>query len=260
MFYLRRVRPATRPIGTGFLWQQVLGPPATARWILLRGPVSLGLLLLILLLLVLALADPSLRPARRTVLVIDNSASMNATDASPTRLDQARQWADRWSGTLAAHDEAAILAAGDGVAACCGWSRRPEVLRAAIGGVKATDGQPHVDQAVSLARQLLAGDPRGRILVLSDGSFAGAEELARSGDVQWVSFGGRGNNVGITRLEARRSLSSPLGCQVFVEVTNYCDKPVACPLELFWDDVPLAGKGDSPHLCQAPFGRAPTGG
>jgi hypothetical protein len=247
MLYLRRVRPATRAIGTGFLWQQVLGHPATARWLLWRGPVSLGLLLLILLLLVLALADPSLRPARRTVLVIDNSASMNATDASPTRLDQARQWADRWAGTLATHDEAAILAAGDGVAACCGWSRRPEVLRAAIGGVKATDGRSLVRQAVSLARQLLAGDPRGRILVLSDGSFPGVAELARSGDVQWVSFGGRGDNVGITRLEARRSFSSPLGCQVFVEVTNYCDKPVACPLQLFWDDAPLAGKrGQSP--------------
>jgi hypothetical protein len=239
MLYFRQVRPAVQPIGTGFLWQEVLGRPATAPWLLWRGPVSLGLALLVLLLLVLALADPSLRAARRTVLVVDNSASMNATDASPTRLDQARQWADRRAGELAAHEEAAILTAGDGVGACCGWSRRPEILRSAIRGIAATGGPSHVRQAVAIARELLAGDPQGRILVLSDGSFPGAVELAESDDVQWVSFGGRGDNVGITRLEARRNLSAPLCCQVLVEVTSYCDWPVTCPLQLFWDDEPL---------------------
>ncbi len=294
MLYLRQVRTAVQPIGAGFLWQEVLGPPATAPWLLWRGPASLGLLLLVLLLLVLALADPSLRAARRTVLVIDNSASMNATDASPNRLDQARQWADRWAHEMAVHEEAAILTAGDGVGACCGWSRRPEILRSAIRRITATGGPSHVCEAVAIAREILAGDPRGRILVLSDGSFPGAAELAASDGVQWVSFGGRGDNVGITRLAARRNLSAPLCCQVFVEVTSYCDRPVICPLQLFWDDEPLErrsieipaggqwrqvfqttragggqltarlehpeGKGDSPHLCEAPFGRAPTEG
>ena len=239
VFYLRRVEPAARPIGTGFLWQQVLGRPATARWLLWRGPVSLGLLLLVLLLLVLALADASLRPARRTVLVIDNSASMNATDAPPTRLDQARQWAERRAGQLAAHEEMAILTAGGGVGSCCGWSRRPEILRSAIRRVAATDGPSHVPEAVAMARAILAGDPQGRILVLSDGSFPGTVELADSKGVQWVGFGGRGDNVGITRLEARRSRAAPLCCQVLVEVTSYCDRPVTCPLQLFWDDQPL---------------------
>ena len=195
---------------------------------------------------------------------------------------------------MAVHEEAAILTAGDGVGACCGWSRRPEILRSAIRRITATGGPSHVCEAVAIAREILAGDPRGRILVLSDGSFPGAAELAASDGVQWVSFGGRGDNVGITRLAARRNLSAPLCCQVFVEVTSYCDRPVICPLQLFWDDEPLErrsieipaggqwrqvfqttragggqltarlehpeGKGDSPHLCEAPFGRAPTEG
>jgi hypothetical protein len=189
VLYLRRVEPVVRPIGTGFLWQQVLGRPATARWLLWRGPVSMGLLLLVLLLLVLALADPSLRPARRTVLVIDNSASMNATAAPPTRLDQARQWAERRAGELTAHEEMAILTAGGDVASCCGWSRRPEILREKIRRIAATDRPSQVPEAVAMARAILAGDPQGRILVLSDGTFPGAVELADSEGVQWVGFG-----------------------------------------------------------------------
>ncbi len=81
--------------------------------------------------------------------------------------------------------------------------------------------------------------------MLSDGTFPGAVELADSGGVQWVSFGGRGDNVGITRLAARRNLSAPLCCQVLVEVTSYCDRPVTCPLQLFWDEEPLGRRGQS---------------
>ena len=69
-------------------------------WERLRHLLSLLLQLAFVALLVGALAEPFLRSeiidARRVVLVIDNSGSMNATDVMPNRLARAREMGQRF--------------------------------------------------------------------------------------------------------------------------------------------------------------------
>ena len=83
IFYILKIRLRRVPVSTLLFWQQIFEEKKRrSLWQRLRHLLSLLLQLAFLCLLVLALADPIFRwqqaRARRTVIVVDNSASMNA--------------------------------------------------------------------------------------------------------------------------------------------------------------------------------------
>jgi hypothetical protein len=237
VFYLLKVRPRRVAVSTLLFWQRVFQESqAVTLWRRLRQLLSLLIQLALLMLLVGVLAEPVLdwqvREARRLVLVIDNSASMNATDVAPNRLARAREKARELVAGLRYHDEMAVVAAGTQPQVLCGLTGHPGSLRAAIDAVPATDGPTRVADAVALARRLLAGHANGKALVVTDGCFAEAPQLAAAPDVETVAVGERTGNVGITRFQVRRSLLDPTGYEVLAEVTNHADEPASCRLEL----------------------------
>jgi len=240
LLYLWRVRPRRRSVSTGFLWEQVFAASERrSAWWPYRHPVSLCVQLAVLGLLVLALAEPHLRPPATVAMVIDNSASMSATDVGPSRLDRAKELAQAHIGAMGQRDRMALVSAGDPLRVPCGLTDRRDALEQALASVAPTREGTRVADAVELARQFLRGERNGRVLVFSDGCFDGATELARQDDVELIAVGGLGDNVGITRLEARRSLADPFQCQVLAEVTSYASEPVACRLALELDGRPI---------------------
>jgi len=241
LLYLWTSRPRRRSVSTGFIWERVFeAADYRSAWWSFRHPVSLCLHLVILALLVLALAEPQSRPPGRLVLVIDNSASMNATDAQPTRLDQARELARQHVQALGCHDQMAIITAGDTVRMQCRPTSRRDVLLEGLRTVASTDGPTRVVDAVGSARQILGERRNGKILVLTDGCFDGAAELAQQEDVQLIAVGQESDNVAVTGLSARRSPADPLKCQVMAEVTSYSKEPVECRLKFELNGRPIA--------------------
>ncbi len=75
--------------------------------------------------------------------------------------------------------------------------------------------------------------------MLSDGGFEGAADLARQDDIEFIPIGSRIGNVGITQLQARRSLLDPIGYEILVEVANDSDEEVSCRLELDLEEDPI---------------------
>src|SRR3954449_6422475 len=89
-FYILKIRLRRVPVSTILFWEQVFEEKRPrSLWQRLRHLVSLLVQLAFLLLLVLALAEPffpwEARQARRLVLILDNSARMNAGAVPPTR-------------------------------------------------------------------------------------------------------------------------------------------------------------------------------
>ena len=74
------------------------------------------------------------------------------------------------------------------------------------------------------------------MVVITDGCFEGAGELSRQPDVELIAVGTARPNVGITRLQARRSLVDPVGYAILAEVRNASDARAECRLELDLDD------------------------
>jgi hypothetical protein len=234
IFYVLKIRLKRVPVSTVIFWRQIFDEKKPrSLWQRLRHLISLLVQLALLALLVAALAEPFFSwetlAARRVILVLDNSASMNSTDVAPSRLAGAKEEARRIVRELRYTDEMAVVAAGTQPRVVCGLTDHHKTLRDALDGVEPTDGPTQLAAAVALARRLAAeaggGGKEGRIVVVTDGCVDAAKALADAADVQLVTVGRRTGNVGITRFQVRRSAIDPIGYEALVEVANQSDEP-----------------------------------
>src|SRR5438270_13060338 len=125
IFYILKIRQRRVPVSTTLFWREIFEEKQPrSLWEYLRHLLSLLVQVALLCLLVFALTEPffkwQLLEAKRVVLVVDNSASMNATDVSPTRLAKAKDEGRRIIDGLRFRDEMAIIAAGTQPQVRCG--------------------------------------------------------------------------------------------------------------------------------------------
>jgi hypothetical protein len=248
IFYILKIRLRRVPVSTVLFWRQVFEEKKPrSLWQRLRHLLSLLLQLAMLALLVGALAQPffawEFTTARTVVLVIDNSASMNANDVAPSRLAKAKELGRRVIDGLRTYDQMAIVAAGTQPQVICGLTGHQRTLREHLEAVPATDGPTRVAAAVDLALRLAsddqAGQKRVQVVVLTDGGDKEIEQASHKDGVQVVGIGGRPGNVGITAFQTRRSLANPLDYEILVEVSNHSDEPVECRLEIDLEGQPI---------------------
>ncbi len=255
VFYVLKIRLRRVPVSTILFWRQIYDEhQPRSIWQRLRHWLSLLAQVVLILLLVGALADPffawETRELRRIVLIVDNSASMNATDLSPSRLAAAKDESLRVIAGMRFRDELAVVTAGGLPRVVCGFSSHGRTLAHAVDDVMPTDNPTRVAEAVDLARRLIGerqDEHQREIVVLTDvGQLSNlpgpdAVDESRTG---WKlaprtvvrRFGTNAGNVGITQFQVRRSLINPLGYEILAEVTNASDDPVECRLEIDLND------------------------
>jgi hypothetical protein len=173
IFYILKVRLRRVPVSTNLFWNQIFEEkPPKSLWQNLRYWLSLLAQLLILALLVLAIADPILswqtKGARRVVLIMDVSASMQAFDKATTRFDSAKQAAQRVLDGVREQDQVAILTAGTQPEVVLGMGNHVPSLRRAIHDLQPVDTPANLGSAVELADQLLGDAPNGQVIVFTD--------------------------------------------------------------------------------------------
>jgi hypothetical protein len=237
IFYILKIRLRRVPVSTVMFWDQIFEEKRPRSiWQRLRHLLSLLLQLAFLALLVGALIDPSFSweklQGRRTILIVDHSASMNVNDGTTPRLERAKSEARRWIRSLRARDEMAIISSSGSARVCCGLTSHQRTLRDAVARIPETDGPTGVQEAIRLGRRLLADHENGRVVILSDGGFTDDDQLSEDDDVTLVQIGRPTDNTAITRFQVRRSLLDLIGYQVLLEVTNFSERPVECRLEL----------------------------
>jgi von Willebrand factor type A domain/Aerotolerance regulator N-terminal len=266
IFYILKIRMRRVPVSTTLFWRQIFEEKQPRSiWQKLRHMLSLLVQLAFLLLVVLALSEPifkwEIQEARKLVLVVDNSASMNASDVAPaaSRLAKAKEDALALIDGLRFRDEMAIIAAGTQPTVRCGMTGHQGTLREKLKEIAPTDGPTRVKEAVELGRRLLAdqGDAKAKgqssVIVLTDGGFDDAAKLAEGGDLKVIGVGSnKTGNVGISKFQVRRSLIDPIGYQILVEVVNASDATVETRLEIDLDDgavdvVPLKLEPGKPY-------------
>src|SRR5688572_17480692 len=117
-FYMLKLRRRDLPVGSTFLWQQLVRDvEANAPWQRLRFSWLLLLQLLIALVAVIAAARPfatvSSDLAGNVVLIVDTSASMGARDPEGERMDLAREAARGVVADLPEGGRVTVVAADD---------------------------------------------------------------------------------------------------------------------------------------------------
>jgi hypothetical protein len=226
LLYWLRIRVPRRMVSTGLFWQEALAEEQVRwRWRRWRPQVSLAAQLLIVVLLALAAAGPQKPPAKRIVLVIDNSATMRATDVQPRRIDAAKETARRLIESLRTCDEMAVVRVCPTPLEVQPMTNDQALLKTAIGSVEGTADWPEIEWAVKVAREVSSPDKvPPRIVLITDACAEGATRRACQGGVEVLRVGTSAGNLAITRFNARRSQAEPAKCEVLVEVQNRGNK------------------------------------
>ena len=168
LLYLLKMRRKDVRVPAVFLWPKLTADVrANAPIQKLRITLLLILQLLTVLLLVFGLANPLLRErglrGKTTVLILDASASMGATDVHPTRFEDARQHIEAVISSLGTSDRCALIEAGNDTRAIFPLTADKARMRAALSRLHATDSPNNMGEALRLAAALVGQEPGSRI-------------------------------------------------------------------------------------------------
>ena len=246
LLYFLKVRRREKSVSSLLLWDPALRDREASAFFqrLQRDPLLL-LQILALLALTLALARPAVtlkgQSAQRTVIILDTSASMKATDVAPSRFVAAQREALAFLNRLPAGTEVMVIEAGIQPRVVVAFSRDRERITSALRAVEARDVTNRLTQAISTARALTAQDPAAEIRVFTDGAHTVSAADGRDDPrVRWVGNARGGRNVGITNLAIRKTFYGALGYQAFASVVNFSEEPQAFTFTLDLDDQPIA--------------------
>ncbi|MCA9296481.1 MAG: BatA and WFA domain-containing protein [Phycisphaerales bacterium] len=253
LLYFLRLRRSSAPIASTLLWQRsVEDLTANAPFQRLRFGILLMLQLLALAMLAIAIMQPRLeaqkRDGGRTVFLIDNSASMTATDNEDdeTRLDVAKSRARSLVEKMYA---GGFMADAPGETMIIAFSGRAEVvsrftdsktaLLNAIDRIQPTHGESSLAEALQLARAYTTNvnpdqqdrpmDDPATIELFSDGRIQDLDDQVLRGEaLNYHAIGStEADNVGIAAVSVDRPYDRPTAVEVFASIINY--NPVEIP-------------------------------
>jgi hypothetical protein len=240
-FYMLRLRRRDVPVGSTFLWQQLVRDvEANAPWQRLRFSWLLLLQLLIAALIVVAATRPfttvQSELAANVVLVVDTSASMGATDAHGPRIAAARAAARGVVERLPEGGRITVVAADDSAHVLASETTDRSTALAAIAGVNATQLPGDLTDAFALASALAARDADSTVVVVTDATADRLPPVGIGAPVLVERVGDSDANQAVAALSVvRRSGGAQL--DLFVAVTNLSASDVTRRLEIYADGV-----------------------
>lgn len=235
LLYLLKVRRREVRVPAKFLFPPITTDVrANALFQKLRPNLLLFLQLLAAFLLLAALARPMIQAKGlpgQSVIVVDNSASMQATDASPTRLDAAKNRLRRFVQELNPGEQLAIIEAGAQVRVLAPLTSDKQKLLRAIDQIQPTDTAGNLDEALRLAAALVGKSGESRIVLLSDGAFPTISDFsAGNAKLIFESLGSSGENLAITAMDVQERSG---GFEWFVGVRNFGSQNKQAILEFY---------------------------
>jgi Ca-activated chloride channel homolog len=238
-FYMLRLRRRDVPVGSTFLWQQLVRDvEANAPWQRLRFSWLLLVQLLIAALLVLAAARPFLTVpselAANVVLIVDTSASMGAVDPGGERISAAREAARKVIGQLPVGGRVTVVAADDSAHVLVSETDDRAAALAAIDGITATQLPGDLTDAFALASALAARDADSSVVVVTDATADRLPSLGIGAPIHVERVGSGNRNQTIAALSVMRRAG---GAQLdlFVAVSNTSSADASRRLEIYAD-------------------------
>jgi hypothetical protein len=228
-----RARSAVVVVPSLMLWK---GMPETVRaesfsrrW---RPNALLILQLFALGCAVIALSEPYIQTAvgipSRVVFVLDISASMKATDVTPSRFAAARSRILSDANRLPKRTRFALVIAGSRPAIRLGFSTSRRELRRALDSARPTDESANLSAAIAFANALADGVD---VRLYTDTTIEGFESTTRL-------FRKRPKDIALTELIVSAEAGNPSDASARVTVENHAGTPQRIRLSLDVDGAP----------------------
>ena len=247
--YFLKLKRKPMQVPSTFLWKKSIEDlHVNSFWQRLRRNVLLWLQLLAAFLMLFALAhlvSNRTDTGRRTILMIDNSASMAAAEEGGTRLQLAKAKAAEVLTQLVDGDSAMVISFSDAGKTVLPYTTNLGQVRAALDRIGQTDRPTAIGEALAIASGLAnpqrAGEDDAEALpatlyVFSDGGFAPVPDFSPGNlAVRYVRVGTPRDNFGIVAMASRRSESDPDRLEVLATVRNDAAGPRETVVELAAD-------------------------
>ncbi len=271
LLYFLKLKRKPLHVPSTFLWKKSiedLHVNSLFQW--LRENVLLLLQILTVLVLIYALMSFQIHgnmvEGRHYILMVDNSASMSATDVSPNRLEEAKKAALREIDAHTDNDTGMVIVFNSSAEILQSYTHDRSLLRRAIESIQPTQRPTRLEEALSLAdslaNQRASGanaasrpddedpakartyvEPEGiptEVFLYSDGRFPDVSDFNLGNlSVQYQAIGEPGreaaDNVGLVTLNAARDERDPGRLLVFAQVANFrsVESQVQVELEVY---------------------------
>ena len=254
VFYLLKRKRQVKLISSTLLWQKFLAETqANAPFQKLRNNWLMLIQLLLLALAVFALARPFFLGKARTselrIVILDASASMQATDVSPSRFERARSEALKLVDALKPEERMMVLLAGGNAVVKQSPTTDKATLRRAIQECQPTDSPTRLADALKTA-SAFSYEKRGdaeaavaEIHLFSDGAVPDLAEFENKAlPLVFHKVGERSSNLGIIALDARQHPDDPKQRAIYTSVANFSPETLTTELELLFNDTVVDAK------------------
>jgi hypothetical protein len=271
LLYFLKLKRKPLHVPSTFLWKKSiedLHVNSLFQW--LRENVLLLLQILTVLVLIYAIMSFQIHgnmvEGRHYILVVDNSASMSATDVTPNRLEQAKKEALKEIDAHTDNDTGMVIVFNSSAEILQSYTHDRSLLRRAVEQIKPTQRPTRLEEALSLAdslanpmrsgqnaasrpedenpnQRLTYVEPEGiptEVFLYSDGRFPDVSDFNLGNlSVQYQAIGEPGpeaaDNVGLVTLNAARDDRDPGRLLVFAQAANYrsVDSQVRVDLEVY---------------------------
>lgn len=246
--YFLKLKRRELAVPSTLLWRKTLEDVhVNSIWQRLRKNILLYLQLLFLSLLILACMRPGWsgqnRMGERRIYIIDNSASMQATDVAPTRLDLAKKKVRELLSDTSADDVGMVIAFSDRADVRQGFTKDRNRLFSAVDSIPNTSRGTDVSEALRAAAGLanpgrssfdnlsdimVADAIPATVYLLSDGGFGdlGDFDVGKL-KIEYIPIGEtKTNNLGIVGFAVQRNEDKASKLEAFARITNRGDQKV----------------------------------
>ncbi|MDZ4848198.1 MAG: BatA and WFA domain-containing protein [Pirellulaceae bacterium] len=257
LLYFLKLRRQSLEVPSTFLWRRAIEDMhVNSLWQRLRRNLLLLLQLLFLAALILACLRPGIHgnqeSGRRWILMLDNSASMQATDLATTRLEAAKSKVKGQISQMNRGDVAMLIAFSDRADIQQGFTGDKRRLMAALDRVAETNRTTDIKEALRAAAGLanpgrvsfdgmndiqVAEALPATVFVYSDGGFPSMTEFDRGNlSIEYIPTGTTAiDNVGIEAFAVSRNEERTDELESFARVANYGSEAISTTASLYHD-------------------------
>lgn len=257
--YFLKLKRAPLVVPSTYLWMRTIEDlHVNSLWQRLQKNVLLYLQLLVVAILFLALLRPGCRSesqlGQRSILLIDHSASMSATDELPNRLSVAKEKALKLIDSMSSTDVVMVITFSDRAEVKQGFTADRRQLRSAIESIKETNRITDIREALQAAAGLanpgrtseidnvndiqVADAMPADLYIFSDGGFGELDDFDLGNlAAKYIAIGkAEPTNVGIVALTATRNPEREEEIEVYGRLVNHSKRDCTITTELYLDD------------------------
>jgi len=241
LLYFLKLKRRPLEVPSTYLWHKSIEDlHVNSIWQRLRNNLLLYLQLLVVLLVILALLRPTWQAYRftgsRLVFLIDNSASMQATDVKPNRLEEAKRRVADLIDQMRSGDSAMLVCFSDTARVAQNFTGNRQQLREALGAIRPSQHATNLTEALKLAAGLVNPSQSNenvtepdvsntKLFIFSDGRFPDVPNFALGNlDPTFVPIGRTdAANVGIVAFAVSRDEEHKGKLQAIARLNNTAD-------------------------------------